>query len=99
YNFNEYIAEIEELECNEMLNLDMQIFEINSSNIDIDANETCDETNQVEDFTIEIEKTNFKNCSFVFAPKTSTTSIQDHLIKHKLLEKKAIMKIYSKKEQ
>ncbi|CAG8465596.1 10809_t:CDS:2, partial [Scutellospora calospora] len=101
YNFNKYIAKIEKLEYNKMLNLDIQIFKINSinTNININANEICDITNKVKDSIIEIEETNSKSCSFVFVLKTSTTSIQDHLIKYELLEKKAIMKIYSEKKQ
>ncbi|CAG8679072.1 5388_t:CDS:2, partial [Cetraspora pellucida] len=85
-NFNEFIAEIEELESSKMFSTDMQIFEINNSNID------NEEDTRIENFTVEIEETNSKT-------KTSTTVIRDHLHRHEILKKNELCKSHPEKEQ
>ncbi|CAG8692005.1 26065_t:CDS:2 [Dentiscutata erythropus] len=113
-NFNEYITEMEELESSEMLNTDMQIFEINSSNIDYE------EDTRIENSTVEIEETNSESSNryiadvwqyvnkdnrqcpeytTIFSAKTSTTVIRDHLHRHGILKKKELCKSHPEKEQ
>ncbi|CAG8838738.1 3411_t:CDS:1, partial [Cetraspora pellucida] len=53
-NFNEYIAKIEKLESSKMFSTDMQIFEINNSNI------VNKENTRIENFIVKIKETNFE---------------------------------------
>ncbi|CAG8576590.1 16738_t:CDS:2 [Dentiscutata erythropus] len=92
YNsFNGYITKIEKLEYGEMLNTDMQIFEINNSNIN------SEENIKIKDSIVEVEDTSSKT-STRYSADTSTSSIQEHLYRYGLLKKKKY-KSHSEKEQ
>ncbi|CAG8605086.1 20808_t:CDS:2, partial [Cetraspora pellucida] len=96
-----YISEIEEVELekifNPNINTDMQISEIEEPN-------TKSSDHYTSDVWHYINKNDSKclyclTCKFIFSPKTSTSSIQDHLVKHNLLTRKSPVQMHSEKEQ
>ncbi|CAG8741561.1 9762_t:CDS:1, partial [Cetraspora pellucida] len=93
--------EIEEVELektfNPNINTDVQISEIEEPNTESSDRYTSDVWHYVN-------KNDPKcryclTCKFIFSPKTSTSSIRDHLVKHNLLTQKSPVQMHSEKEQ